>query len=81
MKAKEVEKVVHREPFQPFRLVLNDGEEITVRRPRKSHVSGKQVALHGECRRGGGAVVERFRLINTDHVRSAEILDLQMNAQ
>lgn len=81
MKPQDVEEIVHKTPFQPFRIVLNDGEEITVRRPRKSHVSGIQIALVGECRRKGGPVVERFRLINTDNVQTAEFLDLPIDAR
>ena len=63
---------MHAEPFQPYRLVLSDGEEVTVRRPRKSQVSGDQITLVGECRHPGGAVVERFRLIDVSRVVAAE---------
>ena len=76
MRAAEVEIVVHADPFYPYRLVLADGEEVTVRRPRKSHVSGDPIALVGECRRPGGAAVERFRLIDVGRVVTAEPVDL-----
>ena len=72
MTAEELEQIVHREPFQPYRLLLADGEEVIVPRPRKSHVSGDLVALVGECRRGGGIAVERFRLIPVERVKSVE---------
>lgn len=74
MKAEPLEKIFYRTPFQPFRLVLNDGEEVTVKRPRKALVSGEYAALVGECRRGNGAGVERFRIIRLDRVASAENL-------
>jgi hypothetical protein len=69
--------VIHAEPFQPYRLVLSDGEEVLVRRARKSHVSGDQIALVGECRRPGGAAVERFRLIDVGRVITAEAVDVK----
>ena len=76
MQASDVEKVVHAEPVQPFRLVLSDGSEVLVRRPRKSHVSGDQIALVGGCRRPGGATVERFGLIDVGRVVTAETVDV-----
>jgi hypothetical protein len=75
MKAAEIEGIVHAEPFRPYRLVLSNGEEVVVRRPRKSHVSGDQVALVGLCRRAGSEAVERFRLIDVGCVIRAETVD------
>lgn len=49
-------------------------KEITVYKPRKSLVSGDEVALVGICRRDRGAGSEKFRLIGVDRVRSAEFL-------
>lgn len=74
MTIKQVERIVHRSPFQPFRLVLKDGEEVSVKRPHKAHVSGDQIALVGECKPPKGPIVERFRIINVDRVVSAEHL-------
>lgn len=74
MTTKQVEKVVHHSPFQPFRLKLADGEEVIVRRPHKAHVSGDRIALVGECRPPKGPVVERFRIIDVDRVLSAELV-------
>ncbi len=70
---KQVENVVHQKPFVPFRLVLKSGEEIMVRRPRKSFVSGDEVALVGECRENGSrAAVERLRIIPIEKLAVAE---------
>ncbi len=80
MKANDVKKIVHKDSPRPYRVLMNDGEEIIVRQPRKSHVSGNQLALVGECRRSGGPAVERFRLLNTDFVESIGELDLAVGA-
>jgi hypothetical protein len=75
MTAKQIERLVHSKPFKPYRLVLDDGEEVLVTRPRKSHVSGPQVALVGRVRaRKDGPVVEKFRIIDIDRITSAEQL-------
>lgn len=74
MTSEELERYVTHKPFQPYRLLLVDGEEITVCKPRKSLVSGDDVALVGICRRDNGAGFERFRLINIDRVKSAEFV-------
>ena len=76
MTTKQIERVVHQEPFRPFRLVLTDGEELLVRRPRKSSVSGDQVALVGICRTNGkGLGVERLRIIKIERIASAEYVE------
>jgi hypothetical protein len=75
MTAKQLERIVHSKPFKPYRLVLVNGEEVLVTRPRKSHVSGPQVALVGQVRaRKNGPAVEEFRIINIDRITSAEQL-------
>jgi hypothetical protein len=80
MTAKQVEQIVHKDPFQPYRLMLSNGEEIVVRRPRKSHVSGRHVACVGECRSNGGPTVERFRMIDVANIVSAELTNLPPRA-
>jgi hypothetical protein len=73
MRVKDVERVIHREPFHPFRLLLDDGEELRVMKPCKSHVSGKYVALVGECRPlHGETQIDRFRIVPIKRVVSAE---------
>jgi hypothetical protein len=74
MTSKDIERYVTHKPFQPYRLLLVDGEEITVCKPRKSLVSGDEVALVGICRRDNEAAFERFRLICVDRVKSAEFV-------
>ena len=76
MTSEEVESIVGWEDFHPFRLVLTDGEEILVRRPRKAHVSGDLVAVVGECRPKGQAAVERFRLVPVTKIALAERVDV-----
>ena len=65
MTSKQIEKIVHHEPFIPFRVLLDNGEEIIVERPRKASVSGDQVALVGLTRwpNGNGKVGLRFVLV------------------
>lgn len=74
MTAEEIEHYVSSKPFQPIRVLLVDGEEIIVSKPRKSLVSGDDLALVGISRRGNGAESERFRLICIDRVKSVEFL-------
>jgi len=72
MTAKNLEKIVEREPFKPYRLVLSDGEQVVVNRPRKSHVSGSVVSLVGLVKRKGSELpIEKFRIIRVDDVVSA----------
>ena len=71
MTRRQLEKIVHHWPFRPSRLLLADGDEILVRKP-KAHVSGDDVALVGWCGRPGGGAVERFGIIDVSHVLAAE---------
>ena len=75
MTTKQIERVVHRAPFQPFRLLLSDGEEVVVNRPHKGHVSGDQIALVGLCRQPNQPAVERFRLILVNRIADAMTLE------
>lgn len=74
MTAEELDRFVTHQPLRPYRLLLVDGEEITVSKPRKSLVSGDEVALVSVCRREDADSLERFRLIRVDRVKSAEFV-------
>ena len=68
MTGSKLEKLIHSELFKPFRLLLVDGEEVTVKQPRKASVSGEQVALVGISRRRDGTSSEGFRIIRADRI-------------
>lgn len=74
MTTEELEPIVYQDPFKPFRVVLMDGEEIVVKRPRKSLLSGPDLALVGVGSRDPGPAQERFRLVCIDRIKSAESL-------
>lgn len=74
MTAKELELIVHQKPFQPYRLFTASGDEVTVTQPRKSHVSGQAVALHGVTRKPNGAGREGLRIIYAKDIIRAEVI-------
>ena len=75
MTAEDVERLIHNSPCQPYRLILDDGEQILVWRPRKSHVSGNYISLVGECRPPDGeATIDRFRIVPIARVITAECI-------
>src|SRR3954469_14058012 len=77
MTPKQLEKIIRWDDFKPYKLVLADGEEITVDRPRKSHVSGGGIALVGNVKRKDSPlIVDKFRVIYCHNVVSAEHVDV-----
>ncbi len=73
MKVKDIEEYVTRRPFQPFRLVLDTGEQVTVRKPRKALLSGQTVVVVGVSRSGPQATgVEKLRIMRVDKIVAAE---------
>jgi len=72
MSVEEVQKIVHHEPFRPYRVVLDDGEQLVVRKARKSHFSGDVVSLLGESQKKGGVTVTRFRIVPIEKIMKAE---------
>jgi len=73
MKVKDIEEYVTGRTFRPFRLVLDTGEQVTVRRPRKALLSGQTVAVVGVSRTGSkGLGVEKLRIVRVDRIVSAE---------
>ena len=70
MRPCELELIVHREPFQPYRLFTVDGEGATVTQARKSNVSGPALALHGVTRRPQGAWRQGLRITYANIVRA-----------
>jgi hypothetical protein len=70
----ELERVVYREPFTPFVLRLEDGEEVTVARPRKALVSGGYIAAFGVSQARGGVARHGLRLIRSDRIVAIETL-------
>jgi hypothetical protein len=76
MQTKTIEQIIYHEPFQPFRVVLNDGEEITVAKPRKASVSGPDIAMVGiskKSRRTGGA--HKLRIVPLARVKFVEFIE------
>jgi hypothetical protein len=78
MSPKQIEKLAYKEPFQPFRVVLENGEEVTVKMPRKASVSGDQVALVGLTRFPDGLTKEGLRFILIQRIVSAAPVDTSM---
>jgi hypothetical protein len=77
MTTKQLEKIVHAKPFKPYRLVLSDGEQILMDRPRKSHVSGPVVSLAALVMPSRGSdQVEKLRIIPVEKVVAAEHVDV-----
>ena len=73
MKVKDIEEFVTRRPFQPFRLVLNSGEEVTVHKPRKALLSGETLVVVGISRQGPKAMgSEKLRIMRVGNIISAE---------
>jgi len=71
MTTKEIEQYVSKQPFRPFRLVLDTGEQVTVRKPRKALMSGPSVAVVGVCRRDKRAMgVEKLRIVRIERIVS-----------
>jgi len=71
----QIEKLAYSEPFQPFRLVLQDGEQIIVSKPRKALLSGGQLALVGLTERANGPGKQGFRIVPIDRIISAGVVD------
>ena len=76
MTLKQIEKVIYPDPFQPFRVLLENGEEVIVKRPRKASVSGDQVAVVGQTRLPNGRRRVGLRFIPLERVVSAIHVDL-----
>lgn len=72
MTTQKIEKLLYCKPFQPVRLLLDNGEEVLLRKERKAHVSGGYIACVAVTRRPDHPAVERFRLIQLDRVVSAQ---------
>jgi hypothetical protein len=75
MTAETIESVIRVEPRRPFRILMDDGEEVFVLQPRKANVSGPTVSCVGISRRG--EVTEpaaRLRILPVDRVVKVEHL-------
>jgi hypothetical protein len=75
MTSKQVAKIVHNDPFKPFRVLLDTGEEIVVEKPNKASVSGDQVALVGLTRWPNGNGKAGLRFVLVDRIVEASHLD------
>jgi len=71
----QIEKLAYRDPFHPFRLILKNGEEIVVSKPRKALLSGGQLALVGLTERPSGPGRQGFRIIPIERIVSAGLVD------
>jgi len=75
MTTKQLEKVFYQEPFQPFSVRLENGEEILVKKPRKVSISADQVAIVGLTRLPSGAQRQGLRFLPLKLIESAFHID------
>jgi hypothetical protein len=76
MSASQIQKYVLNRPFQPFRLVLDTGEQITVSRPQKALLSGPSVAVVGISRvKQGGMGIEKLRIVQLNRIARVESVE------
>jgi hypothetical protein len=71
----QIEQAVYREPFEPYRVLLEGGEEITVTKPRKAVASGEHLAVVGQSRRPDKVTKIGLRIVRLDSVSAIERLD------
>ena len=71
MTVKQIEKVFYQDPFQPFRVLLENGEEVIVQKPRKASISGDQVAVVGQTKLPNGSLRQGLRFIPLNRIVSA----------
>ena len=71
----QIEKLAYRDPFQTFRLVLKNGEQIIVSKPRKALLSGGQLAVVGVTELPNGAGRQGFRIVPVERIASAGLVD------
>jgi hypothetical protein len=71
MNTKQLEKVLYHDPFQPFSVVLQNGEEIFVKKPRKASISADRLAIVGLTRLPSGAQRQGLRFIPVEDIVSA----------
>lgn len=74
MDAESIDRLATANPFSPFKLTLVDGAEITVRLPRKSHVSGDAVSLFGMVHAPGQVGREQLKIVPLADIVAAEAL-------
>ena len=72
MTSQQLRTLIHQDPRRPFRLVLDDGEEIVVKEPRKALVAGEDVACEGETHRQGTVLPPKLRILRVDCIVAAE---------
>ena len=66
MERKEVDELVNREPFIPFRVYLSNGESIEIHRPRNIAVTRTQIFIV--------LPDDRWKFIPLEHIASIETL-------
>jgi len=71
----QIEQLAYGDPFQPFRVILSNGEQITVSNPRKALLSGGQLALVGLTERPNGSGKQGFRINPIERIVSAGPID------
>jgi hypothetical protein len=66
---------IRREPFQPYRLLLTEGETILVKEPKKVVMSGGQLAVVGSSRAPNRAGRCGLRIVPLHRIQSVEDVD------
>jgi hypothetical protein len=73
MTADEIDRLIRKTPFAPYRLTLANGDTVTVRKPRKANVSGDILAVSGITRRRqNGVGVSGLNLIRVSDIIAIE---------
>ena len=77
MRSEDVQELVRRQPFRPFRITLTDGRTYDVRHPEMAMVGRSTVAIglaengHDETIYDRLVTVDLLHIMQTEHVDSA----------
>jgi hypothetical protein len=75
MRSEDIQQLVRREPFKPFRITLTDGRTFEVRHPEMAMVGRSTVAIGLPANGNEETIYDRLVTVDLLHIMQTEHVD------
>jgi hypothetical protein len=75
MRSEDIQQLVRREPFKPFRITLTDGRTFDVRHPEMAMVGRTTVAIGLPANGNEETIYDRLVTVDLLHIMQTEHVD------
>ena len=74
IRPEDIRELLHKQPFQPFRMHMSNGQSYDVKHPELAIVTRGTIVVAKPAPGGEEAIGEGFHLVSVLHINDVEVL-------